>query len=56
MICHCKALGLEFTDCEDRHDLTSSSVIIPSQTSNLKHVEILRVSDKPTNDTSLESS
>ena len=53
MICHCKALGLEFTDCEDHHDLTSSSVNIQSQASNLKHVENIKLLDKPTYDMSL---
>ena len=56
MIHHCKALDLEITDCEYHHDLTSSYVIIPSQTSKLKHVEIPKFPDKPTTDTSLESS
>ena len=56
MIHHRKALDLEITHFENNHDPTSSCEIIPSQTSNLKHVEIIEVSDKPTFDTSLESS
>ena len=56
MIHHWKGLDLEITDFENHHDPTSSSEIIPPQTSNLKHVELIKVSDKPTYDTSLEKS
>ena len=55
MIHHGKALDLEITDSENHHDPTSACEITTSQTSNLKHVEIMKVSDKPTYDTSLES-
>ena len=48
MIHHWKVLDLEITDFEYHHDRTLSGEIIPSQTSNLKHVEIIKVSDKPT--------
>ena len=51
-----KALDLEITDFEYHHDPTSSCEIILSQTLNLKHVESIKVSDKPTYDISLESS
>ena len=53
MIYPCKALDLKITDSEYHHDLISSCVIIPSQTSNPKHVEIQKVLHKPTYDTSL---
>ena len=56
MIHHWKALDLDITDFKYLHDLTSSRKIIPSQTSNLKQEEIIKVSDEPTSDTSLESS
>ena len=55
MIHHWKALDLEITDFKHLHDPTLSRKIIPSQTSNLKQVEIIKVSDEPTYDTSLES-
>ena len=51
-----KNLDLEITDSEYHHDLTYTGEIIPSQTLNLKHVEIIKVSDKPINDTSFEMS
>ena len=38
-----KRLDLEITDFEYHHDLTTSGETIPSQTSNLKHVEIIKV-------------
>ena len=41
MIYHWKALDLEIIDFEYHHDWTLSGEIIPSQTSNLKHVEII---------------
>ena len=56
MIHHWKALDLEIIDFEYRHDPTPSCEIIPYQTLNLKHVEIIKVLDKPTYDTSFESS
>ena len=56
MIHHWKALDLDITDFKHLHDPTSSGKFIPSQTSNIKQVEIIRVSDEPTYDTSLESS
>ena len=56
MIYHWKALDLEIIDFGYHHDRTYTGEIIPSQTSNLKHVEIIKVSDKPTYDTSLEMS
>ena len=56
MIYHWKGFDLEITDLEYRYDPTPSGEIIPSQTLNLKLVEIIKVSDKPTYDTSLERS
>ena len=56
MIHHSKCLDLEITDFDYHHDLTPSGEIIPSQTLNHKHVEIIKVSDKPTYDTSFERS
>ena len=57
MIHHWKALDLEITEFECHHDPTSSCEIIPPlKPQTLKHVEILKVSDKPTYDTSLQSS
>ena len=53
---HWKALDLEIRDLNYHHDLTPLGEIISSQTSNLKHVAIKKVSDKPTFDPSLESS
>ena len=42
MIHHRKVLDLEITDFEYHYDPTPSGEIIPSQTSNLKHVEIIK--------------
>ena len=56
MIHHSEGLGLEITDFEYQNDRTYTGDFIASQTSNLKHVEIIKVSDKPTYDTSLERS
>ena len=56
MIHHWKDLDLEITDFEYHLEWTPSGEITPSQTSNLKHVEIIKLWDKPTYDTSLESS
>ena len=53
---HWKALDLDITDFIYYHDPTPSGEIISSQTSNLKHVEFIKVSEKPTFDASLESS
>ena len=54
MIHHWKGVDLEITDFEHHYDRTLSGEFIPSQTSNLKHVEIIELSDKPTYDKSLE--
>ena len=54
MIHHWKALDLEITDFEYQRDPTYTGETKPSQT--LKHVEILKVSDKPIYDTSFERS
>ena len=43
MIHHWKGLDLEITVSENHHDPTPSGKIIPSQTLNLKHVEIIKV-------------
>ena len=45
----------EIADFEYKHDRTPSAEIIPTQTSTLKHVGIINVSEKPTYDKSLES-
>ena len=51
-----KSLDFEITDFENHHDPTPSGEITPSQTQNLKHVEFLKVSDKATYETLLETS
>ena len=56
MIHHSKGRDLEITNSEYHHDPTPSAETIPSQTSILKHVDIIKVSDQPTYDTSLEKS
>ena len=56
VIYHSKSLDVEITDGQYHHDWTRRSEIRPSQTSNLKHVEIIKVSDKPTYNTSFERS
>ena len=56
MIHRWKALDLEITDFEYRHDRTYTGEIVPSQTSNPEHVEIGKVSDKLTYDTLFERS
>ena len=56
MIHHSEGLDLEITDFEYQYDRTYTDEIIPSQTSNLEDVEIIKFSDKPTYDTSSESS
>ena len=52
MIHHSKALHLEITDGEYKFDRTYTGKTRPSQTLNLKHVEIIKFSDKPTYATS----
>ena len=42
MIHRWKALDFEITDFGFHHDPTPSGEITPSQTSNLKHVEIIK--------------
>ena len=54
MIHHTKGLDFEITDFEYQHDPTYTGETKPSQT--LKHVEIIKVSDKPMYDTSFERS
>ena len=56
MIHHWKALDLEITDGEYQFYWTISGETIQSQTLSVKHVEIIKILDKPTFDTSLESS
>ena len=54
MIHHWKSFDLEITNFNYHHDPTPSVETIPSQTSNLKHVEIIKLSDIPIYDISLE--
>ena len=42
MIDHSKLLDLEITVFENHYDPTSSGEVIPCQTLNLKHVEIIK--------------
>ena len=56
MIRHWKGLDLEITDFEYHLDRTPSAETIPSQTSNLENVEVIKVRHKPAYDTSLEKS
>ena len=56
MIHHWKAFDMEITDGENRHDRTKTGETTPSQTLNLKNVDIIKVSDKRECDTSLERS
>ena len=56
MIFRWKALDLEITDDEYQFDQTHSREIMPSQTLDLKHVDIVKLPDKRTCDISLESS
>ena len=49
-----KGLDKEIRVFNYHHDPTASGETIPSQTSNLKHVEIIKDIDEPTYDTSLE--
>ena len=53
---HWKALDKEITDGEYQFDRTYTGETTPSQTLDLKHVEIKKFCDKPTYDISLESS
>ena len=54
MIHHSKGLHLEIRDFEYQRDPTYTGETKPSQI--LKHVEIIKVSDKPIYDTSFERS
>ena len=56
MIYHWKAHDNEITGSEYQFDRTYSPEITPSQTLDLKHVEIIKFSDKCICDISLESS
>ena len=56
MIHHWKALDNEITDGEDQFDRTYTGKTTPSQTLNHKHVEFIKVLDKPACDTSLQRS
>ena len=48
MIHHWKGLDLENTDDDYHHDRILSREITPHETLNFKHVEIIKLSDKPT--------
>ena len=48
MIHHWKGFDSEITDFNYHHDPTQSGETIPYQISNLKQVEIIKVSEKPT--------
>ena len=54
LIHHWKGLDMKITDFGIHHDPTPSGEFIPSQTSNFKHGEVGKVSDKPIYDTLLE--
>ena len=56
MIHHGKVLDLEVTVFENYHDPIHTDEVIPSLTSNLKHVENTKVLDKLTYDTSFRRS
>ena len=56
MIHHWKDLDLDYTDSEYHYDPTYTGELLTSQTLKLKHVEIIKVSDKPTYDTSFKRS
>ena len=56
MIHHWKALDLEIKAVEYHVDRPYAGKIIPSEILKLKHVDIIRLSDKLTYDTSFESS
>ena len=53
---HWKALGLEITDFKYHHDPTSYVKLYHLKPQTLKQVEIIKISDEPTYDTSFESS
>ena len=48
MIHHWKGLDLKITDFHYHHHATPSGETIPFQISNVKHVEIMKNSDKHT--------
>ena len=56
MIHHWIGLDLEIKSFEYQDVPAYTGEIIPSQTSNLTHVQITKASDKPTYDTTLERS
>ena len=56
MIHHSKALNAEVKDGEHQFDRTYTSETTPSQTLDLKHVEIMKFSKKRTCDISFEGS
>ena len=49
---HGKTLDWEITNVEHQFDRTYTGKTIPSQTLDLKHVEFLKVSEKPSHATS----
>ena len=51
-----KGLELEITDFNYHHDPTPQVELYHLKPQTLKHVEIIKISDKPTYDTSLERS
>ena len=56
MIHRSKGLDLEITDRDYRFDRTYTDKTTPSQTLNLKDLEVKKVLDKPTYDASFERS
>ena len=56
MINHWKALDLEIIDSEYHHDRHPHVYLYHLKPQTYKHVEIIKVSDKPTYDKPLESS
>ena len=54
MILHWRGLDFEITGFNYHLDQTPSVETIPPQHQTLKHVEFINVSNKPTQDTSLE--
>ena len=56
MIHHSKALNAEITVGENHHDQTFSRETTSSQTLDLKHLEIIKFSNKRTCDISFERS
>ena len=55
MVHHWKSLDFEITGFNYHLDQTPSVENKPSQHQTLKHVEFINVSNKPTQDTSLET-